>query len=58
MVLLTDPRPAAHPGDIVADLVADIVATTRRGTAVYSRNRFHAPWASTWPAGTSRASTW
>jgi AraC-like DNA-binding protein len=44
MVLLADPRPAAHPGDIVADLVADIVATTRRGTAVYSRNRFHAPW--------------
>jgi AraC-like DNA-binding protein/mannose-6-phosphate isomerase-like protein (cupin superfamily) len=35
-----------HPrsGDVVADIVADVVAATRRGTALYSRNRFHAPW--------------
>lgn len=31
-------------GDVVADIVADVVAATRRGTALYSRNRFHAPW--------------
>ncbi|GIJ46011.1 AraC family transcriptional regulator [Virgisporangium aliadipatigenens] len=40
MVLLA----GAPARDLVADLVADIVATTRRGTALYSRNRFHAPW--------------
>lgn len=31
-------------GDPVADIVADIVGTTRRNTAVYSRNLFRAPW--------------
>ena len=42
---------APRPRDIVADLVADIVATTRRGTAVYSRSRFHAPWGIHVPGG-------
>jgi AraC-like DNA-binding protein len=51
MVLSADTRPAAHPGDMVADIVADVVATTRRGTAVYSRNRFHAPWGIYVPGG-------
>jgi AraC-like DNA-binding protein len=36
--------PATRSGDPVADIVADVVATTRRNTAVYSRNLFHAPW--------------
>lgn len=44
MVLVADARAAARSGDVVADIVADVVTTTRRGTAVYSRNRFHAPW--------------
>lgn len=30
--------------DVVADIVADVVAATRRGSVVYSRNLFHAPW--------------
>lgn len=38
-------------GDLVADIVADVVSTARRGTAVYGRNRFHAPWGVAFPAG-------
>jgi AraC-like DNA-binding protein len=38
-------------GDLVADIVADIVAATRRGTILYSRSRFHAPWGISLPAG-------
>jgi AraC-like DNA-binding protein len=37
--------------DVVADIVADVVATTRRGSLMYSRNRFHAPWGASFPAG-------
>jgi AraC-like DNA-binding protein len=37
--------------DPVADIVADVVATTRRGSLMYSRNRFHAPWGTALPAG-------
>ncbi|WP_395107319.1 cupin domain-containing protein [Actinomadura sp. SCN-SB] len=37
--------------DPVADIVADVVATTRRGTAVYGLNRFHAPWGVRVPPG-------
>ena len=37
--------------DPVADIVADVVATTRRGSLMYSRNRFHAPWGAAFPAG-------
>jgi AraC-like DNA-binding protein len=44
MALFADTQPTARSGDIVADIVADIVGTTRRATAVYSRSRFHAPW--------------
>ena len=36
--------------DPVADIVADVVATTRRGSLMYSRNRFHAPWGAAFPA--------
>jgi AraC-like DNA-binding protein len=35
--------------DPVADIVADVVATTRRGSLMYSRNRFHAPWGAAFP---------
>src|SRR5690348_14267286 len=35
----------------VADIVADVVATTRRGSLMYSRNRFYAPWGASFPAG-------
>lgn len=38
-------------GDLVADIVADVISTTRRGTAIYGRNRFHAPWGIAIPAG-------
>jgi AraC-like DNA-binding protein len=37
--------------DPVADIVADVVATTRHGSLMYSRNRFHAPWGAAVPAG-------
>ena len=37
--------------DPVADIVSDVVATTRRGSLMYSRNRFHAPWGAAFPAG-------
>src|SRR5512146_278635 len=37
--------------DPLADIVADVVATTRRGSLMYSRNRFHAPWGAGFPAG-------
>ncbi len=37
--------------DPVADIVADVVATTRRGSLMYSRNHFHAPWGASFPAG-------
>jgi AraC-like DNA-binding protein len=37
--------------DPVADIVADVVATTRRGSLMYARNRFHAPWGGAFPAG-------
>src|SRR5258707_13669642 len=37
--------------DPVADIVADVVATTRRGSLMYSRNRFHAPWGAAFSAG-------
>jgi AraC-like DNA-binding protein len=40
--------PAAS--DPVADIVADVVATTRRGSLMYSRNTFHAPWGGAFPA--------
>ena len=36
--------------DPVADIVADVVATTRRGSLMYSRNRFQAPWGAAFPA--------
>src|SRR5215467_15762407 len=36
--------------DPVADIVADVVATPRRGSLRYSRNRFHAPWGAAFPA--------
>jgi AraC-like DNA-binding protein len=36
--------------DPVADIVADVVATTRRGSLMYSRNRFHGPWGAAFPA--------
>lgn len=49
MVLLAT-QPTVRSGDAVADIVADIVATTRRSTAVYCRNRFHAPWGIAIPA--------
>ncbi|HEX6686339.1 MAG TPA: AraC family transcriptional regulator [Candidatus Limnocylindrales bacterium] len=44
MVLLATTRTVGRSGDLVADIVADVVAATRRNTAVYSRNLFHAPW--------------
>jgi AraC-like DNA-binding protein len=37
--------------DPVAEIVADVVATTRRGSLMYARNRFHAPWGGAFPAG-------
>jgi AraC-like DNA-binding protein len=37
--------------DPVSDIVADVVATTRRGSLMYARNRFHAPWGAAFPAG-------
>jgi AraC-like DNA-binding protein len=37
--------------DPVADIVADVIATTRRGSLMYARNRFHAPWGASFPAG-------
>jgi AraC-like DNA-binding protein len=36
--------------DPVADIVADVVATTRRGSLMYSRNHFRAPWGAAFPA--------
>lgn len=41
---------AAATNDPVAEIVADVVATTRRGTLMYARNRFHAPWGGSFPA--------
>lgn len=38
-------------GDVVADIAADVVAATRRGTAFYTRARFHAPWGIRIPPG-------
>ena len=35
----------------MADIVADVVATTRRGSVIYSSNRFRAPWGAAFPAG-------
>jgi AraC-like DNA-binding protein len=37
--------------DPVADIVADVVATTRRGSLMYARNRCRAPWGAAFPAG-------
>jgi len=37
--------------DPVADIVADVVATTRRGALMYARSRFRAPWGVSFPAG-------
>jgi AraC-like DNA-binding protein len=37
--------------DPVADIVADVVATTRRGSLMYARNRFRAPWGAAFPSG-------
>jgi AraC-like DNA-binding protein len=37
--------------DPVADIVADVVATTRHGSLMYARCRFHAPWGAGFPAG-------
>jgi AraC-like DNA-binding protein len=37
--------------DPVADIVADVIATTRHGSLMYARNRFHAPWGAAFPAG-------
>jgi len=37
--------------DPVADIVADVIAATRRGSLMYARNRFHAPWGAAFPAG-------
>lgn len=48
---LAVPDRRARSGDVVADIVADVVAATRRGTALYGRNRFHAPWGVHIPAG-------
>src|SRR5690242_13759379 len=36
--------------DPVADIVADVVAATRRGSLMYARARFHAPWGGSFPA--------
>jgi AraC-like DNA-binding protein len=36
--------PVLRSGDTVADIVADVVAATRRETAIYTVNRFSAPW--------------
>jgi AraC-like DNA-binding protein len=36
---------------VVADIVADVVSATRRGTVIYSRSRLHAPWGIRMPAG-------
>ena len=44
--------PDAHrSGDMVADIAADVVAATRRGTAFYARARFSAPWGVRIPPG-------
>jgi AraC-like DNA-binding protein len=43
----------ARSGDMVADIVADVVAAIRKGTAVYCRARLHAPWGLSIPAGTT-----
>jgi AraC-like DNA-binding protein len=40
---------ATVAGDPVADIIADVVATTRRGSLMYCRNRFHAPWGAAFP---------
>ncbi len=50
MVLPSSER-TRRSGDLVADIVADIVAATRRGSIVYNRSRFHAPWGVSVPAG-------
>ena len=42
---------ARHSGDVVADIAADVVAATRRGTAFYARSRFRAPWGVRIPPG-------
>jgi AraC-like DNA-binding protein len=38
------PTVPSGSGDPVADIVADIVATVRRGSAIYCLARLHAPW--------------
>ena len=38
-------------GDLVADILADVVAATRQGSVIYGRNQFHAPWGIGIPAG-------
>jgi AraC-like DNA-binding protein len=40
-----------HSGDVVADIAADVVAATRRGTAFYARTGFGAPWGIRIPPG-------
>jgi AraC-like DNA-binding protein len=40
-----------HSGDVVADIAADVVGATRRGTAFYARCRFSAPWGVRIPPG-------
>jgi AraC-like DNA-binding protein len=48
---VTRPAGTARSGDVVADIVADVVAATRRGTVLYCRSRLHAPWGIRMPAG-------
>lgn len=44
--------PSPHrSGDVVADIAADVVAATRRGTAFYARARLSAPWGIRFPPG-------
>ncbi|WP_101830257.1 AraC family transcriptional regulator [Frankia canadensis] len=49
--ILAPPNTRARSADVVADIAADVVAATRRGSALYSRNRFCAPWGIRIPAG-------
>jgi AraC-like DNA-binding protein len=48
---ISAPGRNARSGDVVADIVADVVAATRRGTVLYCRSRLHAPWGIRMPAG-------
>jgi AraC-like DNA-binding protein len=45
------PSDARRSGDVVADIAADVVAATRRGSAFYARCRFNAPWGVRVPPG-------